>query len=54
MPDHPAPARIAPAYFETEACFRASYVAETPVGFLMRYDDPRKPDYFLAVLRLPL
>jgi len=38
---------IAQAYFETKAWFRAIYADETPVGFLMLYDDPEKPNYFL-------
>jgi len=43
---------IAQAYFQREnAWFRAVYANETPVGFLMLYDDPNdtpdKPEYFL-------
>ena len=39
---------IAQAYFERDrAWFRAIYADETPVGFLMLYDDPRQPVYFL-------
>jgi diamine N-acetyltransferase len=38
---------IAQAYFEPKAWFRAIYADETPVGFLMLYDDPEKPEYFL-------
>ena len=38
---------IAQAYFEPKAWFRAIYADETPVGFLMLYDDPEEPDYFL-------
>lgn len=38
---------IAEAYFEPKAWFRAIYAAETPVGFLMLYDDPDEPEYFL-------
>jgi len=38
---------IAQAYFETKAWFRAIYADETPVGFLMLYDDPEEPNYFL-------
>lgn len=39
---------IAQAYFERDkAWFRAIYADETPVGFVMLYDDPRKPVYFL-------
>ncbi|HMN28247.1 MAG TPA: GNAT family N-acetyltransferase [Caldilineaceae bacterium] len=39
---------IAQAYFEGDkAWFRAIYAADTPVGFLMLYDDPAIPEYFL-------
>lgn len=39
---------IAQAYFEREkAWFRGIYADETPVGFLMLYDDPVTPEYFL-------
>jgi diamine N-acetyltransferase len=38
---------IAEAYFEPKAWFRAIYADETPVGFLMLYDDPEAPEYFL-------
>jgi diamine N-acetyltransferase len=38
---------IAQAYFEPKAWFRAIYADETPVGFLMLYDDPEETDYFL-------
>jgi diamine N-acetyltransferase len=38
---------IAQAYFEPKAWFRAIYADETPVGFLMLYDDPEEADYFL-------
>jgi diamine N-acetyltransferase len=38
---------IAQAYFEPKAWFRAIYADETPVGFLMLYDDPEEPIYFL-------
>jgi diamine N-acetyltransferase len=38
---------IAQAYFEPKAWFRAIYADETPVGFLMLYDDPDNMDYFL-------
>jgi diamine N-acetyltransferase len=39
---------IAQAYFDREhAWFRAIYAGETPVGFLMLYDDPQKAEYFL-------
>jgi diamine N-acetyltransferase len=38
---------IAQAYFEPKAWFRGVYAGETPVGFLMLFDDPEKPEYFL-------
>ena len=38
---------IAEAYFEPKAWFRAIYADETPVGFVMLYDDPDVPEYFL-------
>ena len=38
---------IAQAYFEPKAWFRAIYAAEDPVGFVMLYDDPDKPEYYL-------
>jgi diamine N-acetyltransferase len=38
---------IAQAYFEPKAWFRAIYADETPVGFVMLYDDPDERDYFL-------
>lgn len=38
---------IAQAHFEEKAWFRAIYADETPVGFLMLYDDPETSDYFL-------
>ncbi len=38
---------IAQAHFEEKAWFRAIYAGETPVGFVMLYDDPEKTDYFL-------
>ena len=38
---------IAEAYFCKNAWFRAIYADETPVGFLMLYDDPQKPEYHL-------
>lgn len=38
---------IAQAYFEPKAWFRAIYADETPVGFVMLYDDIEKPEYFL-------
>jgi diamine N-acetyltransferase len=38
---------IAQAHFEDKAWFRAIYADDTPVGFLMLYDDPETNDYFL-------
>ena len=39
---------IAQAYFEREsAWFRAIYAGETPVGFLMLFDNPAESEYFL-------
>lgn len=38
---------IAQAYFEPKAWFRAIYADETPVGFMMLYDDPDETNYFL-------
>ncbi len=39
---------IAQAHFEPEhAWFRAIYADETPVGFLMLYDNAEKSEYFL-------
>lgn len=38
---------IAQAYFEEKAWFRAIYADETPVGFLMLYDDVETAEYFL-------
>jgi diamine N-acetyltransferase len=43
---------IAQAYFEPKAWFRAIYAGETPVGFMMLYDDAGEPpgderNYFL-------
>jgi len=38
---------IAEAYFEPKAWFRAIYADETPVGFLMLYDNPDEEVYFL-------
>ncbi|MCX6050022.1 MAG: GNAT family N-acetyltransferase [Chloroflexi bacterium] len=39
---------IAEAYFSREnAWFRAVFADETPVGFLMLYDEPAEPVYFL-------
>lgn len=38
---------LAQAHFEEKAWYRAIYANETPVGFLMLYDDPETSDYFL-------
>lgn len=38
---------IAEAYFEPKAWFRAIYSGETPVGFLMLFDNPDEPEYYL-------
>jgi diamine N-acetyltransferase len=38
---------IAQAHFEPCAWFRGIYANETPVGFIMLYDDPDEPVYFL-------
>lgn len=38
---------IAEAYFEPKAWFRAIYADETPVGFVMLYEDPDEPIYYL-------
>lgn len=38
---------IAEAYFEPKAWFRAIYADDEPVGFLMLYDDPDTPRYYL-------
>jgi diamine N-acetyltransferase len=38
---------IAEAYFEPKAWFRAIYAGETPVGFVMLFDDPDVPEYYL-------
>lgn len=38
---------IAQAYFEPRAWFRAIYADETPVGFVMLYDDPDAAEYYL-------
>jgi diamine N-acetyltransferase len=38
---------LAQAHFEPKAWYRAVYADETPVGFLMLYDDPDEPVYFL-------
>jgi diamine N-acetyltransferase len=38
---------IAQAHFEPKAWFRGIYADETPVGFIMLFDDPDKSEYFL-------
>ena len=38
---------IAEAHFEPKAWFRAIYAGDEPVGFVMLYDDPDGPQYFL-------
>ena len=38
---------IAQAHFSENAWFRAICADETPVGFVMLYDDPNKHEYFL-------
>lgn len=38
---------LAQAHFEKYAWYRAIYAGETPVGFMMLYDDPVQPEYFL-------
>lgn len=38
---------IAQAHFEPKAWFRAIYAGDTPIGFVMLYDDPEKPSCYL-------
>ncbi|MFT5194867.1 MAG: diamine N-acetyltransferase [Cellvibrionaceae bacterium] len=38
---------IAEAYFEEKAWFRAVYAGETPIGFVMTFEDPEKSFYYL-------
>jgi len=38
---------IAQAHFEPKAWFRAVYAGDQPVGFVMVFEDPGKPEYFL-------
>jgi diamine N-acetyltransferase len=38
---------IAQAYFQPRAWFRAIYADDTPVGFVMVDENPKKPEYFL-------
>jgi diamine N-acetyltransferase len=43
----PNPVSLAQAHFAKYAWYRAIYADETPVGFLMLYDNPVEPEYFL-------
>jgi diamine N-acetyltransferase len=38
---------IAQGTYDDHAWMRAIYAGEAPIGFLMLYDDPEEPDYFL-------
>jgi diamine N-acetyltransferase len=38
---------IAQAHFNQYAWFRAIYADDSPVGFIMLYDNPEEPEYFL-------
>jgi len=38
---------IAEAYFQPKAWFRAVCAGNDPVGFVMLYEDPEKPEYYL-------
>lgn len=38
---------LAQAHFNSYAWYRAIYADETPVGFMMLYDNPERPEYFL-------
>ena len=38
---------LAQAHFSPYAWFKAIYADETPVGFVMLWDDPDKPEYYL-------
>lgn len=38
---------LAQALFEERAWYRAIYADETPVGFVMLYEDPNEEEYFL-------
>jgi diamine N-acetyltransferase len=38
---------LAQAYFEEHAWFKAIYADDTPVGFVMLYDNPEEEEYFL-------
>lgn len=43
---------IAQAHFSPYAWFRAICAEETPVGFVMLWDDPDKPEYYLGRLMI--
>jgi len=38
---------IAQAHFQPKGWFRAVYAGEEPVGFIMVFEDPDEPEYFL-------
>jgi diamine N-acetyltransferase len=38
---------LAEALFEPKAWYRAVYAGEEPVGFVMLFDDPEAPEYYL-------
>lgn len=38
---------IAQAHFSAHAWFKAIFADDTPVGFVMLWDDPDKPEYYL-------
>jgi diamine N-acetyltransferase len=38
---------VAQAHFEPKAWFRAVYAGETPVGYVMLFDNPDEPEYYL-------
>ena len=38
---------IAQAHFEPKGWFRAVYAGDEPVGFVMVYEDPDEPEYYL-------
>ena len=38
---------LAEALFEPKAWYRAIYADETPVGFMMTFEDPKEPVYYL-------
>lgn len=41
------PVSLAQAHFNKYAWYRAIYANDTPVGFMMLYDNPVEPEYFL-------